>query len=67
MTGGSAASAGSGTSSGAPPASEGVGEAPVVDGGEVTSTEDVPLPISPYALVAPRRKCFEDGYNRCRR
>jgi len=35
----------------------------------LTDTGDLPLPVAPYVLVAPRqrRRCFYDGYDECRK
>jgi len=40
-------------------------------GDGLTDTEDLPLPVAPYALVSgyprQRRRCFYDGYDECRK
>jgi len=67
---GSAATSGSGASSSTTTSSGDAGEASTDAGGELTGTEDVPLPVSPYAIAGyarRRRYCFDDGYTRCRR
>jgi hypothetical protein len=67
---GSAATSGSGASFSTTTSSGDAGEASTDAGGELTGTEDVPLPVSPYAIVGGHGRCkccFADGYTRCRR
>lgn len=54
----------------APATGDATGADVAVDGSQdnLTGTEDLPMPVAPYALVRPsRRYCFQRAAEDCRR